>query len=133
MSDKELQVRGKQEAPADREQTRPGPVFMPAVDIFESGDVITLLADVPGVSSDRINIDVREDQLTITAEIDPQKSEEERYLLHEYETGMYQRAFSLSDRVDQSKISATMKDGVLRLDLPKAEKAKPRRIEVKTD
>ena len=59
MSDKELQVREKQELQTDTEQTRPGPVFVPAVDIFDSEDVITLLADMPGVSTDHISIDLR--------------------------------------------------------------------------
>jgi HSP20 family protein len=131
MSDKELQVRGKQELQKDAEQTRPGPVFVPAVDIFESDEVITLLADMPGVTSDRVTIDLHEGQLTITGEVEVQGSDKERYLFREYETGRFSREFSLSDRIDQSKISATMRDGVLRLELPKAERVKPKRIEVK--
>ncbi len=130
MTEKELQLRGKQEL-TGKEPTRPGPVFVPSVDIFETDQEITLLADMPGVATDRVSIDLNEDQLTITGDIEAQGAEKERVLLREYETGRFQRNFTVSDRIDQAKITASMSDGVLRLVLPKAEKAKPRRIEVK--
>jgi HSP20 family molecular chaperone IbpA len=133
MAEKELQVREKRELQTDTEQTRPGIVFTPAVDIFESEEEITLLADMPGVSSDAVIIDLHNDELKVAGEIEPQWSEKETYLLREYETGRFHRHFSLSDRIDQQNISASMKDGVLRLVLPKVEKARPRRIEVKSD
>ena len=132
MTDKELLVREKQELQTDAEQTRPGVIFTPAVDIFESEKEITVLADMPGVASDGVTIDLHNNELRITGEVDPQGSENETYLLREYETGRFHRHFSLSDRIDQEKISASMKDGVLRLVLPKVEKAKPRKIEVKS-
>jgi HSP20 family protein len=131
MTEKELQLRGKQEL-TGKEHTRPGPVFVPSVDIFETEQEITLLADMPGVASDRVSIDLNDDQLTITGEVETQAAENERVLLREYETGRFQRSFTVSDRIDQGKITASMSDGVLRLVLPKAEKAKPRKIEVKT-
>jgi HSP20 family protein len=131
MTDKELQVREKQELQSQAEQTRPGLVFTPTVDIFESEHDITVLADMPGVASDRVSIDLQNNELKITGEVEDQGSEKERYLLQEYNTGRFYRHFTLSDRIDQSKITASMKDGVLRLVLPKAEKAKPKRIEVK--
>ena len=133
MADKELQVREKQELQTDAEHTMPGVVFTPAVDIFESEEAITLLADMPGVTSDGVTIDLHNDELKVSGEVEPQGSENETYLLREYETGRFHRHFSLSNRIDQDKISASMKDGVLRLVLPKVEKAKPRRIEVKSD
>lgn len=132
MSDKELQVRDKREAESRGERTKPGPVFLPAVDIFESEGEITLLADLPGVSSEKVSIDLHENQLTITGEVDTPAYDKATYLLQEYETGTFQRTFTVSDRIDQSAITATVKDGVLRLVLPKAERAKPRKIEVKT-
>jgi HSP20 family molecular chaperone IbpA len=133
MADKELQIREKRELESDAEQTRPGVVFTPAVDIFESEEEIVLLADMPGVASDRVTIDLQNDELKVTGEVEPQGSENETYLLREYETGRYHRHFSLSDRIDQDRINATIKDGVLRLLLPKAQKAKARRIEVKSE
>jgi HSP20 family protein len=133
MADKELQVREKRELQADAEHTRPGVVFTPAVDIFESEDEITLLADMPGVAGDGVTIDVQNDELKVTGEVEAPGSENETYMLREYEAGRFYRHFSLSDRIDQSKISASMKDGVLRLALPKMEKAKPRKIEVKAE
>jgi len=133
MEDKELQLMDKRELRASAEQTRPGLVFTPPVDIFESEQEITLLADMPGVHSDGVTIDVHNDELKVTGEVEPQGSENETYLLREYETGRFHRHFSLSDRIDQGNISASMKDGVLRLVLPKVERAKPRRIEVKPD
>ena len=131
MSDKEIQVRGKRELETEGERTKPGPVFVPAVDIFESETEITLLADMPGVSSENVSIDLHENQLTLAGEVEPLISEKEGYLLQEFETGTFHRQFTLSDRIDQNAITATVKDGVLRLVLPKAEKAKPRKIEVK--
>jgi HSP20 family molecular chaperone IbpA len=131
MSDKEIQVRGKRELETEGERTKPGPVFVPAVDIFESETEITLLADMPGVSSENVSIDLHENQLTLSGEVEPLISEKEGYLLQEFETGTFHRQFTLSDRIDQNAITATVKDGVLRLVLPKAEKAKPRKIEVK--
>jgi HSP20 family protein len=132
MADKDLQLREKQELQSEAEHTRPGLVFTPAVDIFESEEEITVLADMPGVASYGVTIDLHINELKISGEeVEEQGSEKERYLLREYDTGRFHRHFTISDRIDQSKISASMKDGVLRLVLPKAEKAKPKRIEVK--
>ena len=133
MAEKELQVREKQESQTDAEHTMPGIVFTPAVDIFESEEEITLLADMPGVPSDGVTIDLHNDELKVTGEVETQGSKNETYLLREYETGRFHRQFTLSDRIDQDKIGASMKDGVLRLVLPKVQKAKPRRIEVKSN
>jgi HSP20 family molecular chaperone IbpA len=130
MADRELQVREKQELQTDAEHTMPGIVFTPAVDIFESEEEITLLADMPGVTSDGVTIDLHNDELKVTGEVEPQGSEKETTLFREYETGRFHRHFRLSDQIDQEKISASMKDGVLRLVLAKVEKAKPRKIEV---
>jgi HSP20 family protein len=133
MAEKELQVKEKQELQTDAEHTMPGIVFTPAVDIFESEEEITLLADMPGVPSDGVTIGLHNDELKVTGEVETQGSKNETYLLREYETGRFHRQFTLSDRIDQDKIGASMKDGVLRLVLPKVEKAKPRRIEVKSN
>ena len=129
---KELQPREKQELSTPAEQTRPGLVFTPAVDIFETEKQITLLADIPGVTSENLNIDLREDVLTLTGDITPFEEADEEDILVEYEIGRYFRQFSLSEVIDKDRIDAQLTDGVLRLTLPKVEKATPRKIEIKT-
>ncbi len=128
---KEIQAKEKQEVSVPAEQTKPGPVFTPAVDIFETEKEITLLADLPGVKSDELNIDLRDNVLTLTGEVTPWEGAEEEDLLIEYEIGRYFRQFTLSEVIDQNKIDAQLNDGVLRLTLPKIEKATPRKISVK--
>ena len=128
---KELQVKEKQEVSVPGEQTKPGPVFTPAVDIFETEKELTLLADLPGVKSDELNIDLRNNVLTLTADVTPWEGADEEDLLIEYEIGRYFRQFTLSEVIDQDKIDAQLNDGVLRLTLPKVEKATPRKISVK--
>jgi len=131
MSDtKALRVKDKQEVAAPAEQTRPGVVFTPDVDIFENDKQITLLADMPGVAADDINIDLNDNVLSISGEVKPFQDEGESNVLVEFEIGRYSRQFTLSDVIDQGKIEAKHDDGVLRLTLPKAEKAVPRQIAV---
>ena len=128
---KEIQVRPKQEVSIGAEQTSPGPVFTPRVDIFETDNEITLLADMPGVSSESITIDLRENTLTFLLEAHTSVCDQEEQVTLEFDTGKYHRKLSLSSVIDQEKIDANLVDGVLRLSLPKIEKATPRRIEVK--
>lgn len=113
------------------EPTRSGPVYMPAVDIFETDQAITVLADMPGVEPENLVVDLRESVLTLTGRVTPVENPKEDYLLFEHRTGTFQRQFTLSAAIDQSKIDARLTDGVLRLELPKIEKAKPRQIEVR--
>lgn len=128
---KEIQAKEKQEVSVPGEQTKPGPVFTPAVDIFETEKELTLLADLPGVKPDELNIDLRDNVLTLTADLTPWERADEEDLLIEYEIGRYFRQFTLSEVIDQGKIDAQLNDGVLRLTLPKVEKATPRKISVK--
>jgi HSP20 family molecular chaperone IbpA len=128
---KALEARDKQELSATSEQTRPGLTFTPAVDIFETEQDITLLADMPGVKANDLDIDLRDDVLTLSGEVESPGHPEEKVVFQEYRIGRYVRQFSLSDTIDQSKIDAELKDGVLRLVLPKAEKAVPKKITVK--
>ena len=127
---KELKVKEKQEVTTDAEQTRPGVVYTPDVDIFESDTDITLLADMPGVNTDNLNIDLRDDVLTLTGDAITDVGDTEKPVIVEYGVGKYHRQFTLSEVVDQTKITAELKDGVLRLVLPKVEKAAPRKITV---
>ncbi len=128
---KELKVREKQEVTSPAEQTTPGPVFTPAVDIFETEKEITLLADMPGVKADDLTIDLRENTLTLLADVDPVEKNDEENVLLEYETGRYYRQFTLGELIDQGSIDANLTDGVLRLVMPKVEKATPKKIVVK--
>ena len=127
---KELKVREKQEVATPAEQTKPGPVFTPSVDIFETDKAITLLVDMPGVKADDLNVDLRDDILTLTGDVNPAVAPPGELVYGEYETGRYYRQFSLSEVIAQEKIDAKLADGVLRLTLPKVEKATPRRIAV---
>lgn len=115
------------------EQTRPGPVYSPAVDIFENENSITLLADIPGVKASDLKIDLRENVLTLTGPVSLLEQGNEVEVLREYVPGMFFRQFTLSETIDQAKIDAKLSDGVLRLELPKVEKAKPRQIAVRSD
>jgi HSP20 family molecular chaperone IbpA len=127
---KDLKVREKQEVSSPAEQTKPGLVFTPAVDIFENDTKIVLLADMPGVQAKDLNIDLRDNTLTLDGEVEPFEGEGEEKVLIEYGVGKYYRQFSLSEMIDQGKIDAQLTDGVLRLTLPKVEKAAPRTIAV---
>jgi len=100
----------------------------PPVDIFETEDALTVIADLPGVGKDAVDIRVEDNVLTITGKADYKSPE--NMMLEEFSLHGYYRQFQLSDEVDQSKISAETKNGVLTITLPKAEKSKPRRIKV---
>lgn len=128
---KSLQAKEKKEVTTPAELTKPGLVFNPAVDIFETEKELTLLADMPGVKAKDLKIDLKDNVLTLTADETPLEGPEEKDALREYRTGTYYRQFSLSDTIDQSKIEAVMSDGVLRLSLPKVAAATPRKITVK--
>lgn len=132
MTEQELQAKAKEEAPAKGERVRPGRVFLPAVDIFETPEALVLVADMPGVAADKVTVDLKDNHLVISGEVGPPLGAGETVVEREYFTGDFQREFHVGSMIDQGKIEATMKDGVLHLVLPKAEKAKPRKIEVKT-
>jgi HSP20 family molecular chaperone IbpA len=127
---KDLQVKEKREVSSPAEQTTPGFVFTPEVDILETADAILLLADMPGVNSKDLDIDLRENTLTLSGLVQPFEAADEEDVIVEYEIGKYYRQFTISEVIDQSRIEAVLNDGVLRLTLPKAEKAKPKKIAV---
>ncbi len=102
----------------------------PPVDIFEKEDRLIVVADLPGADKESVNINVEDGLLTIEAETKNQAPTEP--IFREFEMVNFFRQFELSERVDVEKITAEMKNGVLTLNLPKVEKAKPKRIEVKT-
>jgi HSP20 family molecular chaperone IbpA len=127
---KELKVKEKQEITSPAEQTRPGVIFSPNVDIYETDQKLMLLADLPGVRPEDLSIDLRDDVLTISGEVQPFEGPDEKDILIEYEIGKYYRQFTLSEVIDQGRIDAQLKEGVLQLTLPKVEKAAPRTIAV---
>jgi HSP20 family molecular chaperone IbpA len=118
-------------SPAGTERTRERRAFMPAADIYEREDALVLLADMPGADEKSVNIDLENGTLTITGRVADDAIEGYRKVLSEYESGDYHRRFHLSDEVNTEAIEAFVKDGVLKLVLPKSEKAKPRKIDVK--
>ncbi len=128
---KAIQAKGKTEAATPAEQTRPGLVFTPAVDIFETDKEITLLADMPGVKAEDLLVDLHENVLTLDGNVRPPECSGEVDVFREYRTGKYYRQFTLSEIIDQAEIKAGLQDGVLRLTLPKVKAATPRRITVK--
>ncbi len=115
---------------ARREPTRGSPRFRPAVDIVETADELRVLADVPGANPESIDINFERGVLTIHAKIEARQPEGTTYLLREYGVGDYYRAFEVTENVNGERISAEYRDGVLMLRLPKAEKAKARKVEV---
>jgi len=106
--------------------------LMPPVDVIEDAGGITLYADLPGVSRDKLNLQVETGTLTIDAAIDLNLPEGLQSSHTEVGLGRFHRTFTLSSELDTEKVTAELADGVLKLRIPKAEHAKPRRIEVST-
>lgn len=131
MADKDLQAKEKVELQTTAESTRDVPSYIPAVDIYESAEALTLVADMPAVGPENLIIDVHDNKLTLRGTVTVE-AEKERVLLQEYGVGDYFREFTLGRAIDQSKIEATIRNGVLTLTLPKAEAIKPRKIVVKS-
>jgi HSP20 family molecular chaperone IbpA len=105
-------------------------VFKPRADIFETAESIVVVADMPGVDEGSVDITLEKNILTIDGRVEPDRHEGYRLGHREYEVGNYSRAFALSDEVDREGIEATVKNGVLRLTLPKAGPARARKIPV---
>jgi HSP20 family molecular chaperone IbpA len=127
----ELHVQKKREHEKKEELTIPARVFMPDADIYESEDALTVILEMPGVEKDHVDIRVENDVLSVEGRLDLSKYQGLVPLYTEYNVGHYARSFQLSNKVDQTKIAAAMKDGVLSLTLPKAEQAKPRKIDIR--
>lgn len=118
--------------PEGAERTRALPVYAPRVDIVETEDALEILADMPGVTRDSVEVTLEQRVLTIRGRADTSLPEDLAPLYLEYQPGDYERAFALSDAVDPSGIEARVLDGVLHLRLPKAGPAKQQRITVKS-
>jgi HSP20 family protein len=127
----ELQLQKKRELEGKEEPTIPARLFVPAADIYEAENDLTVILEMPGVEKKNVNINVEDGVLRVEGRIDLAKYQGLQPLYTEYNIGHYSRIFRLSSKIDQNKIAAEMKDGVLSLKLPKIEEAKPRTIQVK--
>jgi len=128
----EQEIAAKEKQPVEgQEKTRAGRFFLPQVDIYEFGDSIKLWADMAGVKESDVNITLKDGVLTITGTVSTNVYEKLSPLYTEYNVGNYFRQFELSEDIDDQRIAALMKNGVLELTLPKGERAQPRQIEVK--
>ena len=126
----ELEVQQKRELQRKEEGTTPARIFLPTTDIYETDQALMVVMEMPGVEKANVGINLEDGVLTVEGRIDFSKYQDLQPVYTEYNIGNYRRSFSLPETVDQEKIRAEMSDGVLTLTLPKAEKAKPRKIEV---
>ena len=127
----ELQVQKKRELEKKEETTVPARVFLPNADIYETANELKVVLEMPGVEKNNVEINLEDGVLHVEGRLDLSKYEGLQPLYTEYNVGHYARSFQLSSKIDQGKIAAEMKNGVLSLTLPKAEEAKPRTIQVK--
>jgi HSP20 family molecular chaperone IbpA len=128
MLEKDIQ---KTENVSAAERIRNVKTFVPRVDIYENKDSLFLLADMPGVDEKTVDIELEKNVLTITGRVENGQVKDAALMYSEYEIGDYERVFTLSDQIDRDKIVATVKNGVLKLELPKAEEVKPKKIAIK--
>jgi HSP20 family protein len=129
-TDHELQVQQKREVETKEESTMPARLFQPQTDIFETSEALTLVLEMPGVDKGSVEVKVENDVLEVEGRVDFSKYDGLQPLYTEYNVGHYARSFRLSSKIEQDGISAELKDGVMTLVLPKAEKAKARKIKV---
>lgn len=127
----ELQVQQKREIETKEEATLPTRTYVPTTDIFETQDALNVVLEMPGVEKANIDITVQEGVLNVEGRLDFSKYKSLQPLYTEYNVGHYARSFRLSSKIDDSKIAAEFRDGVLTLTLPKVEEAKPRTIQVR--
>lgn len=105
-------------------------VYSPAVDIWENEAEFTILADMPGVGKDGVTVDYEEGELKIYGRTDAKPGDQATALLNEYSVGDYSRVFRIPDMIDTEKIAAVIRDGVLKVVLPKSEKLRARKISI---
>lgn len=129
-SQQELQVQQKREVESKQETTIPARVFVPVTDIFETDEALTVILEMPGVDKDKVDVRVENEVLKIEGWINFSRYEGLQPVYTEYNVGNYARSFQLSSTIDQDRIRAELRDGVMTLILPKSEKATPRKIAV---
>ena len=125
---------GKQEVsgPDGVERTRTGKVYLPAVDIYETDQDVVLVADMPGVDENSVDVSLEKNVLTIYGRVEPQVPAGHTLAYAEYRIGDYQRSFTISNSINWERIEGVVKNGVLRLTLPKAGPATTKKISVKS-
>ena len=131
MPEQEIVTKEKQEVQGT-ESTRPGRYYVPDVDICEFSDKLVLWADMPGVSEENVEVMLKDSNLMLTGTVSPTTYNNLSPRYTEYNVGSYFRQFALNEDIDESRIQARMRSGVLEVELPKREHARPRKIEVKT-
>ncbi|MBN2297302.1 MAG: Hsp20/alpha crystallin family protein [Deltaproteobacteria bacterium] len=112
------------------EKTKNTATYIPNVDISETKESLVIFADIPGATEDSIQVTLDNDILTIDARVAPETINAHKLTYREYGVGDYSRAFTINESIDREKIEAKIKDGVLRIVLPKAEAAKPKTIPI---
>jgi HSP20 family protein len=132
MTTQELAAKEKQELQEREQHTRAGRTYVPDVDIREDDQALWLWADMPGVAQDRVNVELHDGVLTIEGDVSPQDYSGLSPVYTEYNVGNFVRRFTLphAQHFDQDNVSARLVNGVLEVKLPKAEKAKPRRVPI---
>jgi|SRR5215472_171214 len=128
----EITTKEKQELSKPQEQTRPGRYYVPDVNIYEFEDSLKLWAEMPGVREKDLDVTLKDGVLTIVGKVAANMYSGLRPMYTEYNVGNYYREFVLHESIDESKIKASLCNGILELELPKKEQAKPRKIEVST-
>jgi len=119
--------------PAETERTRNRKVFLPKVDIIETGDGMVMYADIPGADEKTIDVTLEKSVLTIRGTIAPEELEGRSISHAEYDVGDYERSFTVSDEVDRDRIEAVVKNGVLKLVLHKIPQVETKKITVRTE
>lgn len=115
------------------ERMKTGSVYLPSIDIFEDRDCIHIAADMPGVGEKDVNMTLENDVLTIEGRVAPVEVEGHSPVYTEYGVGDFFRSFVLTEAIDRDRIEATLKDGVLRIVLPRADAAKPKHIPIRAE
>lgn len=129
MASEEKQVTRTEEEPLVPEEHMEEPVFSPQVDIVEKKDSVVILADMPGVSKENVDVVLEEGVLTIEGRVEEEEPDLELQR-EEYQVGTFHRRFAVGEGLDVENVEATMEDGVLRLCIAKSERYQPRRIEI---
>ncbi len=126
--DKSLEKVNRETMEPDRNER----TYVPVTDIYEKEDAILVRCDMPGVKQDQVDIHLDNYELVITGKQGGEKPEGYELLVDEYDTGVFRRKFSIPQLIDRDQIRARLHNGVLDIELPKAEQAKPRKIEITT-